>query len=144
MAAIIFKCIFLNENVFTSISIKISLKFVTKSPINIIPALVKIMAWHRPGDKPLTESMMANLLMHICVTRPQWIKSANPDSIYIMLTCTKGQIPLQTVDKKSQRWIHFFILAMIMYIEEVLVFLEYKFKKSVIWLSQWNLSITTT
>ena len=46
----IFKCIFLNENV--SIAIKISLKFVPKGPINNIPALVQIMAWRRPGDKP--------------------------------------------------------------------------------------------
>ena len=52
----IFKCIFLNENV--SILIKISLKFVRKGPINNIPALVQIMAWHRPGDKPLSEPMM--------------------------------------------------------------------------------------
>ena len=52
----IFKCIFLNENV--DISIKISLKFVPKGPINKIPALVQIMAWRRPGDKPLSEPMM--------------------------------------------------------------------------------------
>ena len=26
-----------------------------------------------PGDKPLSEPMMARLLMHICVTRPQWV-----------------------------------------------------------------------
>ena len=37
-----FKCIFLNENIW--ISIKISLKFVPKGPINNIPALVQIMA----------------------------------------------------------------------------------------------------
>ena len=55
----IFKCIFLNENV--SISIKISLMFVPKGPINNIPALVQIMAWRRPGDKPLSEPMMVNL-----------------------------------------------------------------------------------
>ena len=41
----IFKCIFLNENVW--ISIKISMKFVPKGPINNIPALVEIMAWRR-------------------------------------------------------------------------------------------------
>ena len=41
----IFKCIFLNENVW--ISIKISLKFVPKGPINNIPVLVQIMAWRR-------------------------------------------------------------------------------------------------
>ena len=38
----IFKCIFLNENVW--ISLKISLKFVPMGPINNIPALVQIMA----------------------------------------------------------------------------------------------------
>ena len=35
-----------------------SLKFVPKSPINNIPALVQIMAWPRTGDKPLSEPMM--------------------------------------------------------------------------------------
>ena len=39
----IFKGIFLNENVL--ISIKISLKFVSNSPINNIQALVQVMAW---------------------------------------------------------------------------------------------------
>ena len=67
----IFKCIFLNENVW--IPIKISLKFVSKGPINNIPALAQIMAWRRPGDKPLSEPMMVSLTTHICVTRPQWV-----------------------------------------------------------------------
>ena len=58
-----FKPIFLNENI--RISIKISLKFVPKVPINNIPSLVQIMAWCRPGDKPLSEPMMVCLLMHI-------------------------------------------------------------------------------
>ena len=53
----IFNCIFLNENVW--ISIKISLKFVPKDPINNIPTLVQIMAWRRLGDKPLSEPMVA-------------------------------------------------------------------------------------
>ena len=52
----IFKRIFLNENIW--ISIKISLKFVPKGTINNIPAFVQIMAWRRPGDKPLSEQMM--------------------------------------------------------------------------------------
>ena len=69
----IFKCIFLNENDW--ISLKISLKFVPKGPINNIPALVQIMAWRRPGDKPLSEPMMVSLPTHICVTRPQWVNS---------------------------------------------------------------------
>ena len=68
----IFKRIFMNEN--TWISIKISLKFVPKGPINNIPALVQIMASRQTGDKPLSEPMMVSLLTHICVTRPQWVK----------------------------------------------------------------------
>ena len=67
----IFKCILLNENV--RISIKISLKFVPQGPINNILALVQIMDWRRPGDKPLSEPMMTISLTHICVTRPQWV-----------------------------------------------------------------------
>ena len=54
----IFKRIFLNENIL--IPIKISLKFVPKGSINNIPALVQIVAWRRPGDKPLSEPMMVN------------------------------------------------------------------------------------
>ena len=68
----VFKCIFLNENAW--ILIKISLRFVPKGPINNIPAFVQIMAWRRPGDKPLSESMMVKLPTHICITRPQWVK----------------------------------------------------------------------
>ena len=68
-----FKRIFLNENV--RISIKISLTFVTKGPINNNPALIQIMAWRRSGDKPLSEPMMVSLLTHIDVTRPQWVKT---------------------------------------------------------------------
>ena len=68
----IFKCIFLNENIW--IPIKISLKFVPKGSINNIPALVQIMAWRRLGDKPLSEPMMVRLPTHICVTRPQWVR----------------------------------------------------------------------
>ena len=71
----IFKSIFFNENV--QILIKISLTFVPKAPINNIPTLVQIMAWRRPGAKPLSEPMMVNLLSHICITRPQWIKTCN-------------------------------------------------------------------
>ena len=67
-----FKRIFLNENI--RISTKNSLKFVPKGLINNIPALVLIMAWRRPGDKPLSEPMLVRSLTHICVTRPQWVK----------------------------------------------------------------------
>ena len=65
------KCIFLNEN--AGISIKISPKFVPKGPLNNISLLVHIMAWHRPGVKPLSEAVV-RLPTHICVTQPQWGK----------------------------------------------------------------------
>ena len=67
----IFKWIFLNENKW--ISINVSLKFVQGGPINNIPTLVQVMAWRRPGDKPLSEPMMVRLPPHIWVTRPQWV-----------------------------------------------------------------------
>ena len=54
-----FISIYVNENVW--ISIKISLKFVSKGPINYIPALVQIMAWSLPTN--------------ICVTWPQWVNA---------------------------------------------------------------------
>ena len=67
----IFKCIFSDENIW--ILINILLKFIPKGRINIIAALVQIMAWCRPGDRPLSETMMVSLLMHICITWPQWV-----------------------------------------------------------------------
>ena len=71
----IFKWIFLNENVW--ISIKISLKFVPQGfSINNILALVQIMAWRRSGDKPLSGPMLFRLPTRICVTRPQWVNTA--------------------------------------------------------------------
>ena len=52
-----FKYIFFsNEN--DSILIRISLKFVPRSPIDNKTALVQVMAWHRIGDKPLPEPML--------------------------------------------------------------------------------------
>ena len=56
---------FLNENIW--ILIRISLKSFSEGSINI-------MAWHRPGDKPSSESMMVRLVTQMCVTRPQWVK----------------------------------------------------------------------
>ena len=69
----IFKSISLNENVW--ISLKFSLTFVPEVLINNIPSLVPIMAWRRPGDKPLSEAMLVRLPTHICVTRLQWVSS---------------------------------------------------------------------
>ena len=67
MAAILadenLKYIFLNEN--DSIPIRISLKFVPRSPINNKPAMVQVMAWRRTGDKPLPEPVLTHFT-NIC------------------------------------------------------------------------------
>ena len=48
--------IFMNEKF--GILNKISLTLVPKDPIDDNPALAQIMAWHRIGDKPLSEPML--------------------------------------------------------------------------------------
>ena len=75
----IFKWLFFNEIIW--ISIKISKNFVLRCPVNNIPALVQIMAWRRPGDKPLSEPMIVRLPTHICVTRPQRVNATEVTSI---------------------------------------------------------------
>ena len=52
-----FKSIFVYENCF--IFIDVSLKFVRKAPIKNNLSLVEIVAWHRTGDKWISEPMMA-------------------------------------------------------------------------------------
>ena len=74
----IFTCIFFNEN--CCILIKFSLKYVCKGQIINNPALVQIMAWRRSGDNPLSEPMIINLPMHICVTQPQWVNKVTINS----------------------------------------------------------------
>ena len=79
-------------------SLRISLKFVPKFQINNIPALVQIMAWRRPGDKPLSEPMIVVLLTHICVTRPQWVKlSINTDLLIDALKLSYTSTPTTAV-----------------------------------------------
>ena len=77
----ILKRIFLNENV--GISMRISLKFVLRGKIYNIPALVQIMAWRRPGDRPLSEPMMVTLPTYICLTLAQWVNLLDPGEIWI-------------------------------------------------------------
>ena len=47
------------------------------------------MAWRESGDKPLSEPMMIYLLMHICVTRPQWVKRLYLIIAFCILTSTR-------------------------------------------------------
>ena len=86
----IFKYIFLTNNVW--ISIKFSLTFVLKGPINNIPALIQMMAWRRSGDKQLSEPIKGSLLTPICVTRTQRVKWASGSSNYVSLTSLQIQL----------------------------------------------------
>ena len=56
MADDISKWIFLDEN--GRIPTQISLKFISKSPVDNKLTLVQVIAWRRTGDKPLPEPMM--------------------------------------------------------------------------------------
>ena len=87
----IYEWIFWNENVW--ISINISLKFVPRGPINNIPTLLQVMAWRRPGDKPLSEPMMVRLTTHICVTRPQWVKKWLCHRVALMVHRAQKSVP---------------------------------------------------
>ena len=66
----IFKWVFLNGNVLIFHWI-----FIPKGQINNIPTLVQIVAWCRPGDRPLSEPMMISLQPLICITGPQWVNN---------------------------------------------------------------------
>ena len=79
----VFKCIFLNE------MCEFCLRFhwSPKGPINNIPPLVQVMAWRRPGDKPLSEPMVVRFFTQICVARPQWViyKSGHDNKRFLLL-----------------------------------------------------------
>ena len=77
----IFKWIFLNKNV--CFSVEISLNFAPRGTINNNSALVQIMAWRRPGGKPLSEPMMVRLSTHTRVFRPKWVNN----SLRVFLNC---------------------------------------------------------
>ena len=91
----ILKCISLNRNLW--IPLTISLTFVPKVRINNIPVLVQILAWCRPGGKPLSVPMMVNLLTHVCVTRPQWVK---------MIIFIQWQLNVVNINATPLHWRH--------------------------------------
>ena len=82
-ADVIFKWLFLNENVW--MLLKISLKFVPKFRISNTLKLVQIMAWPRPGNTPLSGLMRASFLTHMCVTQPQWVNRQNTNTYVYLL-----------------------------------------------------------
>ena len=69
----ILKCILITKNF---VSIRVSLKFVPKSPVDYLVALVQVMAWRRSGDKPLPEPRLASSPTHICNTRDDELTGA--------------------------------------------------------------------
>ena len=109
----IFKCILLNENVW--IPNIISLKFVAKGPINNILSLVQIMAWRRPGDKPLSEPMMLSSLTHICVTRPQWVKCVVLYTHCIVYCATRQMSRKKANFHKSIPWRSYYITILFLF-----------------------------
>ena len=76
------------------ISIKISLKFVSKGPINNIPALVQTMIWRLSGDKPLSEPMMVRSPTHIVVPRPQWVNTIKTHRTFFLWNQAISFIPI--------------------------------------------------
>ena len=63
-------------------------EIVPRSPNDNKPACVQIMAWRRPGDKPLSEPMMVCPPTHTSATRPQWVQHHSYDSIVFSVTVT--------------------------------------------------------
>ena len=68
-----FKCIFLYKN--DRIPIWISMKFVPRCPIDNITAFVQLMAWRRPGDKPITEPMLTHFIDAYMGHSGRWVKN---------------------------------------------------------------------
>ena len=64
--------------------------------IDNILALVQIMAWCLPGDKPLSWPMTVSLLTHISDTWPQWVYIWNADIYVGMYVCIRIHIYLRT------------------------------------------------
>ena len=67
-----FKHILMNEKFFNSI--RISLKFVPKGPVDKKAALVQVMAGWRTGDKPLPEPMLTQFTNPYMQHQGGWVK----------------------------------------------------------------------
>ena len=76
--------------------------------INNIPPLVRQMARRQPRDKPLSKPMMVSLLLHICVTRPQWVKARGKLKRYHRKNLDDFTF-LTQIFNRFQRWYHFIL-----------------------------------
>ena len=107
----IFKCNFINENVW--VSIKIPLNFVPEGPINNKFSLVQVMAWRRTGNKPLHEPMMtqfndAYICHYVCTSmadskcfRSLFQTSLSSLPSHHLQTWSRRRLPLQI---SNQNW----------------------------------------
>ena len=93
-----FKCVFGNEKIW--ILLMFPLKCVPKVPIDNNSALVQIMTWRQPGDKPLSGPIMVSWRTHIFVTPPQWVNiilDVNTNTMHSkshsLLQCTHRRHP---------------------------------------------------
>ena len=87
----IFKCIFWNDE-YVLISIKMSLNFVPQDPIDNIPALVPIMAWHRLITvQPTSHYLNEWWLSYFCLFQQT---KDNKGLLFIMALCRPGDKPL--------------------------------------------------
>ena len=103
----ILKRIFLNESCI--IVMKISLRFfVPRDPMNNIPAMVQIMAWHRKAASYYLKQWWLSLMTHICDTRPQWVNIyffpvANNESYNHTFLLTKPRLSKWTMGRKNSQ-----------------------------------------
>ena len=62
------------DHIFKRVSLNKHIWILNKIPlINVLWGPIQIMAWRRPGDKPLSEPMLTKLT-YICGTRGRWVK----------------------------------------------------------------------
>ena len=61
------------NGIFSTENVRILIKLVLMGSINNIRILNQTLAWRWPGNKPLSEQVIVGLLVHTCVTRPQWV-----------------------------------------------------------------------
>ena len=87
------------------------------SSINNIPALVQIIGWCWPGNRPSSEPMMVSLLTHICVTRP------HSDLIYSIIETIMGLFQCQRCSSQCMNS-HAFLMFCTIF-EDVSLFYSY-------------------
>ena len=68
------------------------------------------MAWHRSGDKPLSEPLMVSLPTHICVTQPKWVKLSYHFHHILLNKTRSAPICMQSHHLGLEIWVQFICL----------------------------------